>query len=191
MSLSHCNVVYTVMTITICFIFYITGAHNILSSHYFFQWARHVAYLAAEWSVNGRTHHRRLSRDRIFHGSNPSRDLSRFKVSITIYLHFFLPFPLDIRKSYTVQIQQSTSISNFCSRCLSNSSLVFHTFLENRGMSGLSTVCVLLLRDLRPFDSCSGGLHNYNGSIVWHCQSSLWNNSSMCVRSSCHVASTA
>ena len=34
-------------------------------------------------------------------------------------------------------------------------------------MIGLSTVRVLLLRDLRRFDDCSGVLHNYNESITF------------------------
>ena len=39
-------------------------------------------------------------------------------------------------------------------------------FKENRGMFALSTVSVLLLRNLRRFDDCSGVLHDYNGCMT-------------------------
>ena len=59
--------------------------------------------------------------------------------------------PFDIKLLFSLSLKQFFGLSYF---------------LENRGVFGLSTVCVLLLRDQRRFDDCSGVLHHHNGSMT-------------------------
>ena len=149
-TLMDCNLEKIFMTIMRSFNLHITEINHTLSSYNNSQWAHHVAYWAAEWSVHGREalimegKHSSWKRiegfDIWWKQSLPSKNLSWLKGPIYFFSATFSPISpryQDVIQN-TVQIQQSTSISRLLFSFPLNQSFRFQTFLEDRSKSKLS-----------------------------------------------------